>query len=218
VCIHRTWKACGTASTKEAQANCSLGELFQEAHVSGVEVAYVGDAVLDHGDALDSHAEGKAGDALGVVGVVGGVGFAALFGDCREDCGIDHAAAEEFDPATVFALAAALASAEDAGDLHVGAGLGEREERWEEAGFDIRTEERFHGVVERALEIREGDVGVDAEAFDLVEDGRVGGVGGVVAVDFAGDDDADRWGLSDHGADLHGAGVGAHQEAIATGF
>ena len=31
----------------------------------------------------------------------------------------------------------------------------------------------------------------DAEAFDLVEDGRVGGVGGVVAMDLAGDDDAD---------------------------
>jgi hypothetical protein len=59
-------------------------------------------------------------------------------------------------------------------------------------------------VVERALEVGEGDVGVDAEAFDLVEDGRVGGVGGVVAVDLAGDDDADGRRLRDHGADLHG--------------
>ncbi len=57
---------------------------------------------------------------FGVVGVVGGVDFAALFGDCGEDGGVDHAAAEELDPAGVFALAAALASAEDAGDLDVG--------------------------------------------------------------------------------------------------
>jgi hypothetical protein len=74
-------------------------------------------------------------------------------------------------------------------------------------------------VVERALEVGEGDVGVDAEAFDLVEDGRVGGVGGVVAVDLAGDDDAQRRRLLlDHGADLHGRGVGAHEQAVAEGL
>ena len=117
----------------------------------------------------------------------------------------------------MFALATAFASAEDAGDLDVGAGFGEGEEAWEEAGFDVGTEEGFHGVVERALEIGEGDVGVDAEAFDLVKDGGVGGIGCVVSVDLAGDDDADGRGLGDHGADLHGAGVGAHQQSIAAG-
>ena len=100
--------------------NSLLGELFQEAHVSGVEVAYVGDAVLDHGYALDAHAEGEAGDLFGVVGVVGWVGFAAFFGDGGEDGRVDHAAAEKLDPAGVLALAAAFASAEDAGDLDVG--------------------------------------------------------------------------------------------------
>ena len=50
-----------------------------------------------------------------------------------------------------------------------------------------------------------------------MEDGGVGGVGGVVAVDFAGDDDADGWFLLDHRADLDGAGVGAHEEAVAAG-
>ena len=49
----------------------------------------------------------------------------------------------------------------------------------------------LHGVVERALEVGEGDVGVDAEAFQLVEDWRVSGVRGVVAVHLAGNDDAD---------------------------
>jgi hypothetical protein len=47
-----------------------LGELFEEAHVAGVEVADVGDAVLDHGDALDAHAESEAGDLFRVVGIV----------------------------------------------------------------------------------------------------------------------------------------------------
>ena len=41
-------------------------------------MAYVGDAVEHHGDALDAHAEGEAGDLFGVVGVVGGV----------ESCGV----------------------------------------------------------------------------------------------------------------------------------
>jgi hypothetical protein len=30
----------------------ALGELLEEAHVTGVELADVGDAMLDHGDAL----------------------------------------------------------------------------------------------------------------------------------------------------------------------
>ncbi len=83
-------------------------------------MADVGDAVEHHGDALDTHAEGEAGDLFGVVGVVRGVELAAFFGDGGEDGGVDHAAAEDLDPAGVFALAAACASAEDAGDLHVG--------------------------------------------------------------------------------------------------
>ena len=97
-------------------------------------------------------------------------------------------------------------------------GLGEGEERREEARADGRAEELLHGVVERALEVGEGDVGVDAEAFELVEDGRVGGVGGVVAVHLAGDDDADGRRLLLHGADLHGRGVGAHEQAVAQGL
>ena len=82
-----------------------LGELLEEAHVAGVELADVGDAMLDHGDALDTHAEGEASDLFGVVGVVGGVDFSAFFSDCGEDGGVNHAAAKEFDPAGVFALA-----------------------------------------------------------------------------------------------------------------
>ena len=129
-----------------------LCELFEEAHVARVEVADVGDAVLDHGDALDSHAKGEAGDLFGVVGVVSGVrSCGASLGDGGEDGGVDHAAAEELDPAGVFALAAAFAAAEDAGDLHVGAGFGEGEEAGEEAGFDVAAEEGLHRVIERSL-------------------------------------------------------------------
>jgi len=121
----------------------ALGELFEEAHIAGVEVADVGDAVEHHRDALDTHAEGKAGDLFGVVGVVGWVYFSALCGDGGEDGGVNHAAAEELDPAGVLALAAAGAAAEDAADLDVGTGFGEGEERWEEAGLTSEPKRAF---------------------------------------------------------------------------
>ena len=78
-------------------------------------------------------------------------------------------------------------------------------------------------MVECAFEVGEGDGlaavrGADAKAFDLVEDGRVGGIGGVVAVDLAGNDDAQGRRLGDHGADLDGRSVGAEEEAVAGGF
>ena len=147
-----------------------------------------------------------------------GLSLRRLAGDRGEDGGVNHSAAQKLDPAGVLASAAAGAGAEDARDLHVGAGLGEGEEAGEEARFDAGAEERLHGVVEGSLQVGEGDAGVDREAFDLVEDGGVGGVGGVVAVDLAGNDDADGRGLRDHAANLHRRGVGAHQQAVARGF
>ena len=56
-----------------------------------------------------------------------------------------------------------------------------------------------------------GGTGSGGFAFDLMEDGRVRGVGCVVPVDLAGDDDAHRRRLLLHGADLHRRGVGAQQ-------
>ena len=69
------------------------GELFEEAHVAEVEVAYVGDAVLDHRYALNAHAEGEARDLFRVVGVVRGVQLSTFCGDCGEDGWVYHAAA-----------------------------------------------------------------------------------------------------------------------------
>ena len=44
-------------------------------------------------------------------------------------------------------------------------------------GLHARTEQRFHRVVERALEIAESDVRVHRQSFDLVEHRRVRGIG-----------------------------------------
>jgi len=48
----------------------ALRKLLEETHVARVEMADVADAVLDHGDAFDSHAEGKATDLFRVICIV----------------------------------------------------------------------------------------------------------------------------------------------------
>jgi hypothetical protein len=168
-----------------AHAANSLNELTQEPHISGVKLSDFADAVLHHGYALDTHAEGKSRDLFGIVGRL------FLCGE-GENRGIDHAAAQQFDPAGILALSAAFAATKDTADLDVGARFGEGKEGREEARFYGGPEQRLHGVVESTLQIAEGDVGADAEAFDLAEDGRVGCVQGIVAMQFAGDHDADR--------------------------
>jgi len=70
-------------------------------------------------------------------------------------------------------------------------------------------------VVERALQIAEGDVGVDTETFDLMKDGRMGCILRIVAMHLAGNYDADRGRVQFHGAHLHRRGVCAEQKSIA---
>src|ERR1700677_1793390 len=96
----------------------SLNKLSQESHIARIELSNFADAVLHHCDALEPHAEGEAGDLLGVV-------CGLPDGSEGEDRRVHHAAAEQLDPAGVLAFAAALAAAEDAADLHIGTGLGE---------------------------------------------------------------------------------------------
>src|SRR5579862_3828593 len=89
-----------------------LRKLPEEADVVLEKDLDVVDAVLEHGQAIHAHAESEAADFFRVV--------------VHEtiDGGIDHARAEEFDPAGAFALTAGLAggcgaaaSAENAGDV-----------------------------------------------------------------------------------------------------
>ena len=88
---------------------------------------------------FDAHAEGEAGDVFIRRGVE--VEAEAFFAHSLEHGGVDHAAAQQLDPAGMLAFAAALAAAEDAGDLHVGRRLGEGEKAGEKAGPDVGAEE-----------------------------------------------------------------------------
>ncbi len=90
---------------------CPLSELLEEADVVLVVVANIVDALQDHRDALNAHAECVAGVDFGIDA------------DCLEDFRIDHATAHDFEP-----LVAELAEI-GREEVHFEAWLGE----WEEA-------------------------------------------------------------------------------------
>jgi hypothetical protein len=131
----------------------SSWELAEEADIVLEEDLDVVDLVFEHGQAIDAHAEGEAADFFGVVV------------DEAVDGGIDHAGAEEFDPAGTFAFGAraaacacAATAAEDAGDVEFDTRFGEREVAGTEAGFYSGAEDLFDEVFDGASEIAEGDV------------------------------------------------------------
>ena len=158
----------------------------QPAQIGVEHVAQVGDAVFQHGDAVEAHAERPALVLLGIEAAVG------------DHLRVDHAAAEDFEPL------AGLADGFGA-DVDFGRRLGEREVRGAEAHLDlIDLEEGFAELFQAPLHVAEVRGLVDDEAFDLVEHRRVRGVA-VHAVDAARRDDADRRLLAHHGADLHRA-------------
>src|SRR3990172_5769426 len=173
-------------------------ELAEEAQVVLEEEPDIVDAVLEHGDALDAHAEGPARHLLGVIAHI------------AEHVGMHHARAQDLDPPILLADAAALAPAEEAEHGHLGGGLREREERGAEADARAAAEHLPREEIEGAAQIAHGDVAVHGQALDMVEHGRMRDVG-VAPVRLAGADDADRRRLRLHGPDLDRGRVGAER-------
>src|SRR5207253_10666157 len=75
-------------------------ELLQEAQVVLEEQSQIVDAVLQHRDALDTHAERPAGDLLGIVA------------DVAQHLRMHHARAQDLEPAPLLAEPAAVAVAD----------------------------------------------------------------------------------------------------------
>src|SRR5262249_60335732 len=92
-------------------------ELSKDAQVVAEERPETVDAVLEHRDALDPHAERPARALLGVVA------------DVPQDLRMHHARAEDLEPAALLAEPAAGAAADEAQHVDLGRRLGEREER-----------------------------------------------------------------------------------------
>ena len=134
-------------------------------------------------------------------GILVGVDIAA-----GKHVGMYHAGAEYLDPALALTEAAALASAGEAGHIDLSRRLGEGEVVGTEADLGFLAEHLFREHGEGAFEVRHGDVLIDNQSLDLVEEGRMGGVDRVGAVYPSGGEDADRRALFLHHAHLHGGG------------
>src|SRR5882672_7840655 len=199
----RIWRA----GLRPGAYTCFLWELPEEAHVVLEKDLNIVDAVLQHREAIDAYAEGKAADFFRVV-----IHEAV-------DGGIDHARAEEFNPRGALAFRARSAAggrtcsaAKWAGDVELDGRLGEREIAWPEARFHAGTKKLFYEIFDGAREIAKRNVGVHGEAFDLVKGEGMRGVRIVAAIDLAGNDDAHGRLLLFHGANLHGRGVRAEKK------
>ena len=197
---HRT---AGHASRRDRQGETGLDrrrELFEEADVVLEEEAQVLDAVLEHRDALDTHAQGETGVTVGIDAVQG------------QDIRVHHAASEDFKPSGSLAHIASLAVAEGTGDVHLGGRLREGEIGRAQADAGVGAEQLLGEVGQRLLQVGEGDTLIDIKGFNLVEHAVRTGGNRLVAEDAPGGDEADGEGVGFHVAHLHGRGVGTEQD------
>src|SRR5579883_3515469 len=158
------------------------------------------DAIPEHGQTLDSHTECKPAPFLGIDA------------DAPENIGIDHAAAEQFQPAAITASAAAAAFAKWALTVEFGAGLGEGEEVGTKTRFERFAEKRPDKSAQGSLQLSHGNVAIDKQTLDLMEKRVLAGVYLFVAINPPGRNDAQgRFGVL-HDADLHGRCLAAQQD------
>src|SRR5690242_2379770 len=142
---------------RESFIGGSEGELGEEAHVARVQEADVVDPVALERDALRPHPEGEAGVLLGIdVHVL-------------EHLLVHHPAPHDLHPPRPLAGGASRPAAELALHVHLGRGFGEGEVGGAEAHLGARREEALGEMLERPLQVDEGDPLVDREPLDLEE-------------------------------------------------
>src|SRR5215475_3748753 len=151
-------------------------ELPEEAQVVLEEEPQVVDAVLQHRDAFDAHAERPARVFLRIVA------------DVLQHLRMHHPAPEDLEPAGLLAHPAAIAVTGEAQHVHLGRGLREREEGRPEADPRARPEHLAREQLERPLEVGHRDTVIDRQPLHLVEHRRMRHVDDVAAVDLAGHD------------------------------
>ena len=87
-----------------------------------------------------------------------------------------HTAAEDFNPAGAFAETAALAAALEAGHIHFGAGLCEREMMGAEFYLRLLSEQLPGKLSQRSLQIGKRNILINNKSFNLMEGRRMGRV------------------------------------------
>lgn len=125
---------------------------------------------------------------------------------------MDHAGTCNFEPAALFANAAALAFARGAGYVNFEAWFDEGEIAGAEAGADLFAEKGIPESLHGGEEIGEGNVAIDIEAFNLVKEDMGSGGDGLIAEASSRGDHADRRLIGLHCAHLDIAGMGAKKK------
>src|SRR5579859_3400604 len=151
------------AASSQSRAALSR-KLLEEAHVTLIEKLNVIDSVFENRDSFHAHAPGEAVVLFRVVA------------DEAIDVRIHHPRSENLDPPARLAHAApsaietSAAAALEAGNLHVSARFGEREERWIKTSSHAGTEHRFGELIECALQIAKRNVAIDCQSLYLMKD------------------------------------------------
>ena len=177
-------------------------ELFKETQIACMEMAYVVNSVFHHRKSFDTAAECKARINFRV--------DSAVFQNLR----VDHSAAQIFDPACLFAYAAAFAFADSAFEIEFETRFDEREEGRSESYFDIFTENARNDLFQRENEVRNGDSLVNDKPFALMERVLVACVNRLVSVGFTRTYEFDRRLLCKHSADLNRGSLAAEKFSV----
>ena len=106
-------------------------KLFQEPYIVFIQNPNVVYIIAEKRSAFDTHAECIAGI------------FLRIISNRLKHMRMNHAGAENFQPAGMFANAASFASANEAGNIHLCAWFCEWEETWTESVLDRTSVELF---------------------------------------------------------------------------
>ena len=162
-------------------------------------MADVLDAKFQHGNSLNTHTEGKAG-------ILFRVDPAQV-----EYVGVDHTAAQDFEPAGVFTNVAAFATTNGAAHIHLGRWFGEREIRRAQADLGFLTEQLAREIEQGLFQVGKRHVFVYIKSFNLMENAVGTGRNGFVAEHAAGEN-SPNWRLGFfHHPNLNARCVGAQQ-------
>ena len=137
------------------------GKLLQEADVVLVKVADVIDAVEQHREPFETHAESITRPDFRIIT------------DPGKNRGVNHAAATDFNPLLLNFWQMFRAQ------IDFEAGFGVAEIMRAETRLGIFAQKRFEDVIQQGLEVAHRDVFVDVQTFELMEISRVRRIGGI---------------------------------------
>ena len=184
--------------------------LAEEAEVVLEEEPQVVQIVAEEGETIDAHDERKAAHHLRIIA------------DGAQHVRMDHPRPQDLEPALAATHATARGrsaghGARRARDVDLRTRLGERKEAGAEADAGLGAEEPAEEMHQNPLQVGEGHLLVNHEAFHLMEHRGMRGVGFVPSIACARHDHPERGSLRAHDADLDRRGVRPQESVVGQG-